>query len=160
MSDDIKLTVYVKGVPRNVNINTLPVDSIGRPYEYIVDEIDEFGKYRRDEEYYKQKEIEDRKAVINKLSSNTLAELNSEYTEAERELFPILENEANNYILSEQTPTPVMNMFLQKEIVKNKDNKNYIYSKHAFAKKIINKARKRREVLLSVVSDIIDIRNT
>ena len=94
----IKLTVKINGIPFTVDRNLLPVDPTGRPYDVLIDEFDENGKYKIDTEYYnteiKNKQLSELEIWYDK----EIAEINKDFNKELIELIPILEKEARTIV--------------------------------------------------------------
>ena len=151
---DIKLTAYIDGMAINIDRDLLPKDEIGRPYEYIIDEKDEFGKYKRDEKYYNKKSIEDQKKEIEEWFEEEVKKINKNYHPLEIEIFSILEHEARLYkscsTYIDKTgnsiaPTPYINYIL------THDNKYKGFIKENLIDIIISKADNRKHEMMRVI---------
>lgn len=141
----IKVTVILNGISTNIDRDLLPKDSIGREYDHIIDELDENGLYKIDEDYYAIKAKEDATKDIDDWFHTEVSMLNKKYTQYEVELFPTLESEARSYINDPSSTTP----FLDYIVLNRSDNK--YQSKLELSNIIIQKAEYRRETIMSIL---------
>ena len=142
----IKVTVIMNGVSINIDRDLLPKDSTGREYDHIIDERDDFGVYKIDEEYYNEKEKTEEKKNIEIWFQKEINKLDCKYSKHEIELFPSLEKEAIEYInKGKEAVTPLLDYILL-NIEENK-----YHSKNQLSLSIVQKADYRRETILSLL---------